>query len=254
MLKNPCHLYRRDGKFYYLSLFRAKYLPRNGDAIRDINYCVAKRHYFMNNFEEKTYDNRLDFMYKSFYHPVALDFRPEHPIIDGFRINVSLEKKPSPVISTTVKKIVLKAAKKVFEEHAQDVDFLFYPEMAVYYVETDYLELEILNLLTKSRQIKKNLKINTNITGNFITPEARHLYLIKKTYENQQETLFTYVDKLNAALDDNNSLLSVNYKQIICKKNPKVRILLRKKTTVALRKWCVENKILKNFYKFLSTL
>ena len=211
MLKNPIHLFRRDARTFEFPLFKARFFPRTPEVLRKLNYCVAYRHMFMNNVVDVFQDSTLNLMSKDFYKDQYLDFRPEHPILSGYRIAVIVSDTDKlAVINSGSKKIFKEATEEVFATGAKDIDVVYSIKNPVFYASYEYIKEEILNSLIFSRSFHGLTLINVGkepvIKQN---PQETHLHVLKKTYKGKENILVSHASKVKQCLNDKTSLLSV---------------------------------------------
>ena len=209
MLRNPAHLFRKDARIFNFPLFTAKLLPRTAYAIKSINYCAAWKHLVKNNVVNEIPNKNREIMNDAFYFCKHLDLRPEHPVIDGFRIAVITEQTDSIVVSKLIKKIFVKASNHVFNQFAKDIDVIFCINNEVFYVCEEYLKEEIKNFLWKTQNFKGQYKEFQDLNINLQNHALVSAYLIRKSYEKQEQELEKCVEKVENTLKDKKSLVSV---------------------------------------------
>ena len=211
MLKNPVHLFRRDGVGMECALFKAKYLPRDPETLKKLNHCVAMRHMLKNNVTEDINNSHSHLMSKSFYEDHHLDFRPEHPFIDGYRIAIINDNSDKlPTINTYCKRLFRKASDEAFVElNANNIDAIFQIKNTVYYADYGLIKEEIIKSINSfnANALKSQKFSSSSETDKGMT--AIHLNLLQKSFINKENTLISDFNKINAGILDKNTLISV---------------------------------------------
>lgn len=211
MLKNPVHLFRSDGKILHFPLFNARVFPRTDESLKKLNYCVAWRHMILNQLATEIPDPTNEVMNSWFYSDQHFDFRPEHPLVNGFRFAVINENSDNyKVINAYSKRLFRRAVDEVFEKHAGEIDVIYSIKKPVFYTDFQYLKDEILFSLIRSNMLNgrvgfKRVEVKLGIKK----PEELHSYILRKSYLGNEKTLNLYAGKIAECLRDKDSLISV---------------------------------------------
>jgi RNase P protein component len=248
MLKNPVHHFRRDGKRLITDLFILNFLPRSPFIDRQINEAVAYRHLLKNKLikfipEEKKHANLF---YSSFFNDIYLDMRPEDPSDSG-RISVSVKSSnlPAYIIHSIERKVRYLIRSRLSSTPLYH-DLLILPKPSVYFSE----EKKILQDLQNIHSIPKSSWVYRE--SEFILVEEENLYkMLKISYSSQPTEFFSNFKKIAKELKNENSCILVRKIQKIIKKKPKLDI---QPLRIQLKKWCKNEGISGNFYKFISDL
>lgn len=214
MLKNPLHAFRKDGKFFECSLFKVKIFPRNPSIAKRMNEIVAWRHMLKNNVITELPENikKDNLFYHNIHDDVHLDFRPEHPFVEGPRIGISKDaESTNVVIATKIKKKTKKAAIMTLSNNAKDIEAFFFPNNSVYFADFQHLCDEIISALIHTYTYEGQVR-NTYTEKSFIynNIEDAYLYILKKAYYMKEHEMIDNFKKVDREFSDPNSIFSVN--------------------------------------------